>query len=581
MPATNRPTMTLGHVIEHLSTIGTLKTSERTAMVSAIKRFADISSSSPAEIIADPGVIRDLKHGANWQLAARKKHDGLPTEVGISKASWANITSLVSKAMQLAGIAVDRRRRNFKPGEAWLPLLAKVPKNDRHALNRFAGWCSAFQIEPDKVRQETFNNYLDFLLFQSTQRNPKERWHCVRRAWNRLASESEAHLTVIEDITEKPWRGKPWSAFPESLQTEIKQYTDFVLGNGIVDDDPDNFDELFWRKTIKPVTLKGYLNNLRWYASRRVETGVPIGSFSSLAVLIDPIPLADYIKPQLDDANGDEKVLLKLQTLMIPVLNVARYLKVPEDVSKRLKMIFKRVRHRPDRPGERTRKRLTQFKSDVACAALIDLPFQVAARLPRGDTPTISEAREMQLACATVVLLYLNFRIKNVAELSLDKHIQRPIGGQAGPWRIEIERKDVKNKQTIGGYLPAEASALLDRYVKEFRPLLVKAQTDALFVSQNGSSKRAPALSKQVRRFIKRETGLVVNSHLFRSLAGELYLRENPGDYETVRQMLFHASVETTRRHYSGHDAERNLLRYANVIDSIRNSGLIPQEDLL
>ncbi|MBP2157492.1 MULTISPECIES: site-specific integrase [Asticcacaulis] len=581
MPAPNNPTLTLAQVRDALSTRNDLKSSDRTTMVSAINRFAEIASLSPSQILADPGVIRDLKETANWQLAGRKKHDGVPNEVGITKASWANITSLVTKAMKLSGIAVDRRRRNFKPADAWQPLLDKTSKNDRHALNRFAGWCTAFQISPDQVSQETFVNYLDFLLGQTTQKNPKERWHCARRAWNRLADRAPSNLPMIEDVTEKPWTGMPWSDFPESLQEEIKQYSDFVLGNGIVDDDPDNFDELFWRKTIKPVTLKGYLNNLRWYASRRVETGVPIESFCSLAVLIDPIPLADYIKPQLDNANGDEKVLLKLQTLMIPVLNVARYLKVPEGVSKRLKMIFKRVRHRPDRPGERTRKRLTQFKSDIACAALINLPFQVAARLPRGDTPTVSEAREMQLACATTVLLYLNFRIKNVAELSLEKHIQRPIGGQAGPWRIEVERKDVKNKQIIGGYLPAEASALLDRYVKEFRPLLIKASTDALFVSQNGASKGASALSKQVRRFIKRETGLAVNSHLFRSLAGELYLRENPGDYETVRQMLFHASVETTRRHYSGHDAERNLMRYADVIEGIRKPGLMPQEDIL
>lgn len=570
MPAPKHPVITLAQLRDHVLTLTDLKNNERTAMVSAINRFADISSLSPSQILADPGVIRDLKHAANWQLAGRKKYGNSPAEVGISKASWANITSLVTKAMRLAGISINRRRRNFKPDAAWQSLLEKVEKKDVHAINRFAGWCTAFQIRPDQVVQKTFVDFLNFLLGQTTLKNPKERWHCARRAWNHLASTTETHFPVIDDITEKPWRAKPWSAFPDSLQSEINQYSDFVLGKGGVDYDHGDFDELFWRKRIKPVTLRGYLNNLRWYASRQVEKGVPIEAFNSLAALIDPKRLADYIRPQLDSAEGDEKILIKLQALMIPVLNVARYLAVAPEVSQRLKTIFRKVRHQPDRPGERTRKRLTQFEADTACIALINLPFKVAASLPKKDAPTISEAREMQLACAVAVLIYLSLRIKNVAELKLDQHIQRPVGGQMGRWRVEIERKDVKNKQLIGGYLPPDASALLERYVKEFRPLLVKVPTNALFVSQTGKQKGTSALSKQVRRFIKRETGLDVNSHLFRSLAGELYLRENPGDYETVRQMLFHTNIETTRRHYAGHDVERNLLRYANIIEGLR-----------
>jgi integrase len=573
--------MTLAQVRDNLSTLDDLKISERSAMVSAINRFADIARMSPSQIVADPCVIRDLKVNANWQLAGRKKRDNPLDDVGISKESWANIVSLVTKAMKLAGIAVDRRRRNFKPSVVWTPLLDKLTQNDRHALNRFAGWCTTHQISPEAVSQDTFVGYLNFLLSQSIQKNPKERWHCARRAWNRLANDAHTLLPVIEDVAEKPWRGRPWSDFPESLQEEVKRYCNFMLGDDFADRDSDIFDDRFWRKTIKPVTLKGYLNNLRWYASRQIDRGVPVENFTSLATVIEPIALAEYIKPKIDSAGGDEKVLIKLQTMMIAVLSVARYLQVSPEVARRLKTIFRKVRHRPDRPGERTRTRLNQFKSGVALSALINLPFQVAERLPKQGAPTVAEARDMQLACAVVVLLFLNFRIKNVVGLCLDKHIQRPIGGRTGPWRFEVGANEVKNGQTLSGYLTHEASMLLERYVNEFRPLLLKQQTTALFVSQTGKRKCAAALSKQVRRFVKRETGLDVHSHLFRSLAGELYLRQNPGDYETVRQMLGHKNVETTRRHYSGHDAERNLTRYSDIIEDLRQTDKFSEEDFL
>jgi len=41
-------------------------------------------------------------------------------------------------------------------------------------------------------------------------------------------------------------------------------------------------------------------------------------------------------------------------------------------------------------------------------------------------------------------------------------------------------------------------------------------------------------------KVIYKATGLRMNAHLFRHLAGMLYLAQNPGDYETVRRLLGH-----------------------------------------
>jgi site-specific recombinase XerD len=42
-----------------------------------------------------------------------------------------------------------------------------------------------------------------------------------------------------------------------------------------------------------------------------------------------------------------------------------------------------------------------------------------------------------------------------------------------------------------------------------------------------------------------------MNPHLFRHLAALLYLKEHPGDFETVRRLLKHKKLETTVTFYA------------------------------
>ena len=48
--------------------------------------------------------------------------------------------------------------------------------------------------------------------------------------------------------------------------------------------------------------------------------------------------------------------------------------------------------------------------------------------------------------------------------------------------------------------------------------------------------------------------------------AAWLHLRNNPPDYETVRRVLGHRNVETTRRFYCGREAEVAILRHEKAV---------------
>ena len=48
-----------------------------------------------------------------------------------------------------------------------------------------------------------------------------------------------------------------------------------------------------------------------------------------------------------------------------------------------------------------------------------------------------------------------------------------------------------------------------------------------------------------------------MTAHQFRHAAAAIYLKEHPGQYETVRQLLGHRNIQTTINFYVGLDDDR------------------------
>lgn len=104
--------------------------------------------------------------------------------------------------------------------------------------------------------------------------------------------------------------------------------------------------------------------------------------------------------------------------------------------------------------------------------------------------------------------------------------------------------------------LPAHVVALLDTYLNTYRPILLRGE-DAGWLfpgSIEGRHKHEVSLRENLCKAVKKHTGLTVNPHLYRHLAAFFYLQANPGDYETVRRLLGHKSVDTTITFYAEFD---------------------------
>ena len=207
------------------------------------------------------------------------------------------------------------------------------------------------------------------------------------------------------------------------------------------------------------------------------------------------------------------------------------------------------------------RRRLTQFDDARNVIKLLALPDRlVAGAAALGDEQRA--ALMVQMALAISILLAAPLRLRNLAGLNPSRHLIRTGGvvdGRRFVFRSSVRR--LKNRQVLDYPLPDRTVELLDLYLARYRPLL-DADGAWLFPGRNGRAKDPNLLSAQIQATIRRETGLVMHVHLFRHLAGKLSLRMDPGNYEQVRRLLGHRTIDTTTTFYTGFATELAARRY-------------------
>lgn len=114
---------------------------------------------------------------------------------------------------------------------------------------------------------------------------------------------------------------------------------------------------------------------------------------------------------------------------------------------------------------------------------------------------------------------------------------------------------------------------MIDFYLERYQPLLCSPASSLLFPSLRGSGAMSDnGLRTALIRFVEREIGLTINPHLFRHLSALIFLRTNPGQYESVRQLLGHKNIQTTIEHYASFDNDEAMQRYTDIVTDLRHT---------
>ena len=581
---------TLRGVIEAIEGDSSLPRANKSELTSAVRTICRCVARDPSEVDANPAALRALMRQAKPQL------------LQISDAHFRNSMSRLRKALAYAGIAVDRRR-NMPLLPAWEALLNTIPQTKRDNLRKFSGWCSAREIHPEAVNEDVFDRYYKFLEEQSIQHNLRERWHRARRAWNELAAVEGNGYLHIDNPFGREEKLASLAALPASFAEHLHRFRaslikptlfiSSVISPTVATGRQGHLAGRLSgqrRKPLSPVTAEGYARNLVLLVGYLVRDGVPPERFASLDTLMDAeLVLRGLERMQTDilaeraeggsaasaerdgPAQRDLNEPLPIVTAVaFAVLSLAKFLRTDAETFAAIKTLASNARVKRKGMTAKNKVRLNQFAAPRAKALLLSLPAVVFARYSDVTKPTFKQAREVQDAAVLAVLLEVPLRMKNVTYLDLERHFQRPVLNGPGKWLVTIPGHEVKNNRDINAEFSEETSAMLDRYVSIFRPVLTTQPSSVLFISRTGEAKRRTTTSTQFSQFIRRETGLALNPHVMRHFAACNWLDAHPEDLETARELLSHGSIETTRAFYIDGNKRRAFGLYHDLTATMR-----------
>ncbi len=546
---------TCADVIERIN-IGTdLTLRRRQDLGSAVRRFCRLQSRQPHDVAADP---TDLRR----QLAQMS-----PMTAGLSRGSFRNLKSLLSKALIAAGVTSVPRRSRTPLAPEWRQLLAGIDdRHQRYSLSHLARYCSGRGKLPADIDGMIMAEYGRDLVSKSLIDRPKQAYRNSCLAWN-LAADSVTGWPQwkLEVPNNRRTHALSPSAFPASFRTDLENYLSHLNG-----DDP--FSEMAPRPA-SPDTLKGRHKQILALASALVEAGRDPQSIRSLADLVDPEAAKVGLTIIWNRLGRRETGYLHNLALLLVILG-HHWVKVDPGDLKRLQALRRNLD--PGKTGmtEPNRRKLLQFTDPANVAALLRLPGRLVAEAERRDRGGVSEAVAVQSALAIAIELVAPLRINTLVKLNLDQHIVRSRPGPGGVVHLVIPACDVKNRVPLELVLPPRVVKLLDLYWERFRPRLLSQPGSWLFPGCDGHKNRE-GMSKQISQTICKVTGLRMHTHLFRHLAGFLFLSRNPGEFETVRLLLGHRSLKTTIDTYCGMEQAAAFRRYDEVI-----SGYLAAEEL-
>jgi hypothetical protein len=158
-------------------------------------------------------------------------------------------------------------------------------------------------------------------------------------------------------------------------------------------------------------------------------------------------------------------------------------------------------------------------KSLCGCAVLPSrqsMPAATSASAKPSDGSRSSRPSPFaQLAVAIAILSVAPVRLANLTAIRLGTNLIKPNGPDSNYWLV-FPDYDVKNRVPLEYPLEQYLTRLLDEYVHDFRPVLLRGRNDDwLFPGEFGGAKHEVCLSSQITKRIYNATGLRMTVHHF------------------------------------------------------------------
>lgn len=514
---------------------------------SAVRTAAKALGAAPEDISADVAGLR-------------RRLDALsPEALGMGRGRWANMRSLLGKALALA--------RPMMPGRsaapllpAWDALAGGLAENRRYRILPLLRFLSGRQIGPEAVALADLEAYREAIFSDRLRGEPEKAWDALVWTWNACERDVAGWpAIVIARTSKRETYLLPWSTFPESLKKDADAYLARLAGLDLMEDGPP--------RPARPDTLKTRAYQLQVSASALVHRGVAPETIRSLADLVEFENYKSLLSFFLNRHDGQPSPMVGQIAGFLK--DVARHwVKVDEGTVAKMKVLVSRLTPRRQGMTIKNRERLRPFDEPENVGTFLGLPERMRQDVEKSRRSPRLKAVSAQIVAAIALLQATPIRRKNVANLCIEKHLRQ----RGHRLYLVIDDHDVKNSEPIDFELPPHTVEILAWYVREHRPHLLDGPSDALFPVKSGKAKSRETLAVQIKEAVERYTGFKFNTHLFRHAGGKIFLDARPGQYEVMRRVLGHRSLTTTTSYYAGAETRSAGSHFASVIAERRRA---------
>jgi hypothetical protein len=428
---------------------------------------------------------------------------------------------------------------------AWERLRVQLPDpSTRYRLMPLMRFCSGVHLKPEAVDETIIDRYMEHRARTTTRAADAGSRRILARLWNAGIGKIEGwpQLRLIEPPV-KAAEGPSWDDFPEGLREGIESYLTGLTGR--------RKNKAGQRiRPCKPSTLVMRRRELVAAVRMALSVGIPIATLTSLRALIHP----NVAEPVIDaywkkDGEEPSTYTINLACRFVAIAHAIGGFDA--DTLERLEdMQFTLEQHRDDGMTEKNLRLIRSVLTNGVWSRVAALPEQLMERARRERHAPVKAAVLAQIAVAVAILTVAPIRLGNLTSIRLGENLTKPGGPDSNYW-LTFTKHEVKNALLLQIKLDEKATALINEYVHDFRPALVRGNNaDWLFPGEAGNHKEKISFSTQIVDRIQKSTGLRITVHQFRHAAGALILNHRPGEYELVRRTLGHKSIQTTIRFY-------------------------------
>jgi len=508
---------------------------------------------------------------ARWGAVALKANRLHHANLGVEWKTLANHRANGKAALQWFCDEQDLPRRGAPLSRDWQQLRSQIGSlSGRAKLSGLIRYCGIRGIEPADVTEPAVDAYMHYRAETTALATDTKARRAIARAWNVCAADIEGwprHRLIEPPLRAKVW--PQWNDFPAGLHKDVDAYLASltktrrsVTGKRL--------------RRCNPLTIKTRRVELVGFAKKAARLGMPIEDLSSLAALLAPEVVEKVIESEWAK-NGDHP---KVSTIYMAkkLYGVARSYGCLESAALG-RLDDMRANLEEYRPVGLTEKNLNLIRhvlNEDVWTRVVNCPARLMrqARAIKDRAP-VKAAVTAQIAVAIAIESVAPVRAGNLAKIQLDENLIKP-GGPDEPYLLVFPDYDVKNRVALTFGLGEDLTELIDEYVNDYRFAVLRGSNEPwLFPGGTGGSKDPRLFGIQISDRIEKLTGLRMTIHQFRHAAAAIYLKHNPGHYETVRQFLGHRNIRTTINFYCALESIHATKQFGDLI----RKRLIKRED--